>query len=132
MIISLNQQLKLLIYSFLAGALTGILFDLYRVVRGFGNKHEFFTIVEDTLFFIFSAIVIFIFLLYTNYAYTGFYVYMWLIIGIYIYFKIISRLFLKILYNSVRGIRKAFRLLFNFLVYPLQLFIYFLHKKIKN
>lgn len=132
MIISLDQQLKLLVYSFLAGMLTGALFDLYRIIRGFGNPHEFFTIVEDTLFWVFSAIVIFVFLLYTNYAYIGFYVYMWLAIGLYIYFKIISRLFLKILYNSVIRIKKIFRVLFKILVYPLQLLIYFLTKKIKD
>ena len=84
MIISLSAQINLLVYSFIAGMIIGILFDLYRLMRGLSNPKKAITIIEDILFGIFTAIIIFIFLLYTNYAYTGFYVYMWIAFGIYI------------------------------------------------
>lgn len=93
MIISLNTQINLLIYSFIAGMIIGVLFDMYRLMRGISNPKKALTIIEDILFGILAAIIVFIFLLYTNYVYTGFYVYMWIALGIYIYFKFISRLF---------------------------------------
>lgn len=136
MIISLSAQINLLVYSFIAGMIIGILFDLYRLMRGLSNPKKAITIIEDILFGIFTAIIIFIFLLYTNYAYTGFYVYMWIAFGIYIYFKFISRLFLKILYNSLRVIIKSIRIFLRVLFYPCKLFYYNFNKnkkkKIKN
>lgn len=132
MIISLSRQVDLLVYSFTAGMIIGVLFDLYRLMRGFSSPKKMVTVIEDILFGIFTAIIIFIFLLYTNYAYIGFYVYMWIGLGIYIYFKFISRLFLKILYNSLRVIIKVIRVFFKILLHPCKLLYYNFNKKKKE
>lgn len=132
MIISLNEQIKLVVYSFLAGILTGLLFDIYRILRGFGNPNKILTFIEDTLFWIFTAIVVFVFLLYTNYAYIGMYVYMWIIIGIYVYLKAISRGFLKLQYFILDGITRLIRITFKILFFPFEFIIYFLRQKTKE
>lgn len=132
MIISLDEQIKLVVYSFLAGILTGLLFDIYRILRGFGNPNKILTFIEDTLFWIFTAIVVFVFLLYTNYAYIGMYVYMWIIIGIYIYLKAISRGFLKLQYFILDGITRFIRIIFKILTFPFEFIIYFLRQKTKE
>jgi spore cortex biosynthesis protein YabQ len=132
MIISLDEQIRLVVYSFLAGILTGLLFDIYRILRGFGNPNKILTFIEDTLFWIFTAIVVFVFLLYTNYAYIGMYVYMWIIIGIYIYLKAISRGFLKLQYFILDGITRFIRIIFKILFFPFEFIIYFLRQKTKE
>lgn len=132
MIISLDEQIKLVVYSFLAGILTGLLFDIYRILRGFGDPNKILTFIEDTLFWIFTAIVVFVFLLYTNYAYIGMYVYMWIIIGIYVYLKAISRGFLKFQYFILYGITRLIRIIFKILFFPFEFIIYFLRQKTKE
>lgn len=132
MIIPLAKQIDLVVYSFLAGMLTGLLFDIYRIIRGFGNPNKFFTFLEDTLFWIFSAIVIFIFLLYTNFAYVSMYVYMWLIIGIAVYLKFISKHFLKVQRLLIIWIVKILRVTGKVLLFPLSFTIYVIRQKIKE
>jgi spore cortex biosynthesis protein YabQ len=132
MIIPLSQQIDLVVYSFLAGMLTGLLFDIYRIVRGFGNPNKFFTVIEDTLFWIFSAIVIFIFLLYTNFAHISMYVYMWLLVGIFIYTKFISRYFLTSQRFIILKIVKILRVTGKVLFFPWNFTIYAIKQKIKE
>ncbi|OFI06568.1 spore cortex protein YabQ [Clostridium acetireducens DSM 10703] len=128
MVISISQQLKLVIFSIIAGQITGMLFDLYRLIRGFKVDNKLVTFIEDTLFWIFSAILVFVFLLFTNYAYIGLYVYFCIAIGIIIYLKFISKTFLRIQYKFLKNLMKFFRILVNILLYPLESLIY----KIRN
>ncbi|MBU5592095.1 spore cortex biosynthesis protein YabQ [Clostridium sp. MSJ-4] len=128
MIVPLVFQFKILLFSILAGFITGILFDFYRIIRGY-NNNKVLVIIEDFLFWILASLIVFIFLLYTNYAFIGVYVYLYIILGIYLHLKIFSRYLLKIQYSLYRIIAKTFRLLFNYLSYPFKLIFYDENKK---
>jgi spore cortex biosynthesis protein YabQ len=132
MILSLTMQVKLVVFSILAGALTGILFDFYRTFRGFENIPKIFIILEDILFWIFASILVFIFLLYTNYAVMGVYVYLYMAFGIYIYMKLISNFFTRIQYKFIKLSSKVIRIIMNFTFYPLKLLLYSLNSKNKQ
>ncbi|KAJ50946.1 spore cortex biosynthesis protein YabQ [Clostridium tetanomorphum] len=129
MIISINHQLRLLIFSLLSGILTGILFDIYRVIRGLENPNKVVTFIEDMLFWILSGIVVFIFLLYTNYAYIGFYVYLFIAIGIYFYIKLISKTYIKIQYKLIKSVGKFLRIMKNNILFPIEVIIYKIRRK---
>ena len=77
-------QFHIISYSFLSGILTGMMFDLYRIIRG-NNVNKAIIIIEDILFSILAALIVFSFLLYTNYAFLGLYVYMFMIISFIFY-----------------------------------------------
>ncbi|WP_298846359.1 spore cortex biosynthesis protein YabQ, partial [uncultured Clostridium sp.] len=109
MIISIVDQVKLIIFSLLAGIITGVFFDIYRLIRGFKNPNKILTIIQDLLFWTLTSIVVFIFLMYTNEGYINFYVYVCLIIGVYLYLKLISRIFIKLQYRSLKFNGKLFR-----------------------
>lgn len=96
MIISISTQIRLIIFSLTAGIITGILFDFYRLIRGFKDLNKIITFIEDTLFWVFTAIIVFIFLMYTNYAYMGMYVYILLGIGICLYLKFFSNFLIEL------------------------------------
>jgi spore cortex biosynthesis protein YabQ len=130
MVISINQQFGLIIFSLVSGIITGVLFDLYRLIRGFNNSNKIITFIEDTLFWIFTSVVVFAFLLYTNYAYIGMYVYLWIGIGIYLYMKLISRFFISYQYKLFKFLGRVFRVTRNSILYPFQAIIYLI--KIKN
>lgn len=136
MVLPLIFQAKLVFYSILAGALTGLIFDFYRTFRGFENIHKILIIIEDILFWILAAILIFIFLLYTNQAVIGLYVYVWMALGLYLYIKLISKGFTKVQYKLICNISKLLRVLINIVLYPFKLIFYGLsskkHKKIKR
>lgn len=132
MIIPLSQQVNLVLYSFLAGILTGLLFDIYRIIRGFNNPNKFFTFIEDTLFWTFSAIIIFMFLLYTNYAYVGIYVYMWIFVGIFIYLRFVSKHFLKVQHIIIGAIVRFMRISGKIISFPFNFIVYVIKQKMKE
>lgn len=112
MVLTLSMQLNLIVFSLLAGIITGVLFDFYRVIRGY-NVNKFLVVIEDILFWSLSAMIIFTFLLYTNYALLGAYVYILMIIGLILYLKFISKYLYKREKRAVSNVNKVFRISFK-------------------
>jgi spore cortex biosynthesis protein YabQ len=131
MIISLLNQGRLIIFGLLSGVITGALFDMYRLIRGFENPNKILTIIQDLLFWTLTSIVVFIFLMYTNEGYINFYVYVCLIIGVYLYLKVFSRVFIKVQYKLFKFSGKAFRVIMNVILYPSDL-LFYKHRIKKN
>lgn len=129
MLISISHQLKLVIFSFLSGVLTGMLFDVYRIIRGFEGTNKILTFIEDMLFWIFSSVVVFIFLLFTNYAYIGFYVYLLIALGIYIYLKLFSKAILSIECKMIKTMGEILRISKNILLFPIDVLLYTIKRK---
>lgn len=132
MLSTVASQSNLLLFSMLAGVLTGMLFDLYRVLRGFENPNKILTFIEDTLFWILTSIIVFIFLLKTNYAYMREYVYITIALGILIYIFVLSKSFIKVEYKVIGIIIKFTRIIFNYVFYPINLLFYRLKRKNKQ
>jgi spore cortex biosynthesis protein YabQ len=124
MITSLINQVRLIAFSLLAGVITGVFFDIYRLIRGFQNPNKFLTVVQDLLFWVLTSIVIFVFLMYTNEGYLNFYVYVCLIVGVYLYLKRLSRVFINVQYKLLKFNGKAFRVVLNAILYPADLLLY--------
>lgn len=131
MLFSVSSQFNLLIFSLLAGVITGVLYDVYRIMRGFNTPNRIITFIEDLLFWILTSIIIFIFLLHTNFAYMRGYVYLSIATGIIIYISFISRYFIKLQYKIIKGVAKLIRVSFKTLLYPLNLMFYRLKRKNK-
>lgn len=132
MIISIDHQLNLVIFSFLAGLILGILFDFYRIIRGYNEGNKIITMIEDILFWILVSIIVFVFLLYTNYAYIGFYVYLFITFGTLFYIKFISKSIMTFLIKILNVFGKMFRVIFNIIIMPFEVLFYKVkEKKIK-
>jgi spore cortex biosynthesis protein YabQ len=121
--LELNMQINIVIYSLSAGIITGILFDIYRGIRGL-NPIKILLIIEDLLFCILIALIVFTFLLYTNYAFLTPYVYIFIIIAILIYFKFISKYFYTGEIIIIKSFYKLFRILLKNIWYPLKIIVY--------
>ena len=124
MIISLINQVRLIAFSLLAGIMTGVFFDIYRLIRGFENPNKFLTVIQDLLFWTLTSIVVFMFLMYTNEGYINFYVYVCLIAGVYLYLKGLSRVFINVQYKILKLNGKVFRVVINTILYPVDLLLY--------
>ncbi|MBC8062455.1 MAG: spore cortex biosynthesis protein YabQ [Clostridiaceae bacterium] len=125
MLISIESQLNVLIYSIIAGMITGVLFDIYRIIRGIRNPKVILTFFSDIIFWILSAFVIFIFLLYTNYAFMEIYIFLYIALGIYIYLKLLSWFFTYINHKIIKTLGIIIRILKNNITYPFELFSYY-------
>ena len=118
-----NIQFSIILYALLAGILTGLMFDLYRIIRG-SKVPKFIIAIEDTLFWILAAMVIFAFLLYTNYAFLGAYVYIFMLISLGLYMKFISNRCIRFELEVVNILSKVFRIIFKNIIYPFKIIFY--------
>jgi spore cortex biosynthesis protein YabQ len=121
--LGLNMQINLVIYSLIGGIITGILFDIYRGIRGL-NPLKILNVIEDLLFCILIALIVFTFLLYTNYAFLTPYVYMFIIIATLLYFRFISKYFYGIEIMVGKSSYKLIRILLKNIWYPLKIIAY--------
>ncbi|WP_294388567.1 spore cortex biosynthesis protein YabQ [uncultured Clostridium sp.] len=118
-----NIQFSIILYALLAGILTGLMFDLYRIIRG-SKVPKFIIAIEDTLFWILAAMIIFAFLLYTNYAFLGAYVYIFMLISLGLYMKFISNRCIRFELEVVNILSKVFRIIFKNIIYPFKIIFY--------
>lgn len=96
MILPIDLQFRILLFGLIAGILTGFIFDIYKTITQGKNTNRFLFFIQDTLFWILTALIIYNFLLYFNYAYITMYIYLYITFGGFIYFKIFRRPFRKI------------------------------------
>lgn len=129
MIFSMSQQVNLFVFSLLGGMLIGTLFDIYRILRGFESLNKFVTAVEDLLFWILTGIIIFVFMMYTSYAYMSFNVFVHIAFGLLIYLKLISKGFVKTLHRLLIFLFTTIRIGFYIITYPLRICFYKILRK---
>lgn len=116
-------QFDIILYAVLAGVLTGAMFDVYRIIRG-SKVPKVIIIIEDILFWILAALVVFCFLLYTNYAFLGAYVYLFMLVTLFVYLKLVSPICLKFEISILNFFGKVSRILFKNIVYPFKIIFY--------
>lgn len=121
--LTLTMQFNLVIYSIIAGIITGLLFDIYRGIRGL-TPVKVLVIIEDLLFWILAGLIVFVFLLYTNYAFLTSYVYIFIIISLLFYFKFISKYFYSKEKAISKELCKIIRVVFKNLSYPFKVILY--------
>lgn len=121
--LKIDSQLNILIYSILSGVLVGILFDLYNIIRG-RKIPKIIIVVEDILFWILTAVIVFTFLLYNNYAFLGPYVYIFMIITIILYLKLISPKIIEVEMYSISKFSYFIRILLKNIIYPVKIVYY--------
>ncbi len=124
MLFTMEQQIILFVFSLLSGVLIGILFDIYRIIRGFEDVGAIITIIQDVLFWIATGFIVFVFMMYTSYAYMSFNVFVYVSAGLFVYIKLISKIFINVLHNVLLAIGKVLRVIFNTLSYPVRFCLY--------
>lgn len=120
--LDLSVQFDIVIYSLLAGLLTGVFFDAYRIIRG-SNISKIVIWIEDLLFWMLCAVIIFTFLLYVNYAFLGFYVYLFIFLSLILYFKLVSNKVIKIEIIIKTETLKVIRIIFKNIIYPFKIIL---------
>lgn len=118
--LELEVQFNIVFYALAAGFILGIFFDIYRILRG-KNGHKIIVMIQDILFWILSALAIFTFLLYTNYAFLGPYVYLCMGVSLFIYLKLFSKVIYKLENILFSGTKTVLRRSYKNASYPLRI-----------
>jgi len=89
--------------------LLGVLFDVYRVLRGFFRPPWLITSVTDLVYWLVAAGVAFLALILGNWGELRFYVFIAMFLGVAAYYRLASRHVIKLLITLLRLAARAWR-----------------------
>lgn len=92
----IQNQAYIFILFAINGAIIGILFDIFRIIRKTFKTSDFITYIEDTIFWILSGIITLYFIFIFNNGEIRLYIFLGIILGIVLYILLISKYFIKI------------------------------------
>ena len=117
--LTVEAQTIIITSSLLAGLVTGTLFDIYRLIRGF-NVPKAIVVIEDLLFWALAGISIFALLLYIDYAFLSTYVYIFIALALLLYLKFISPFVIKVERKIFDKTYKIIRIFTKIILYPIK------------
>ena len=141
---NVNEQLLELAFAALLGLKLGLIFDFFRLIRNHTTRknkklYSLVTFVCDVLFFFFSFVFSFGFILETNMGIVRFYVLLSELFGFLLYIKTLSKIIFPFAEKLLSLIIKAFRPVFmifikiiHFLFIPLIIFKNYFSKLTKK
>ena len=121
------QFIKSVIYIFaifiLNGALIGILFDIFRILRKSFKTPDILTNIEDIFFILISGFIILYTIFRLNNGQIRIYMLIALILGITLYITFISKYFIKLNVNIIKFIKLILKKILNILFFPFKYII---------
>ena len=123
--LSIEFQAIIIASSIIAGFAIGLIFDIYRIIRGVGVP-KIVVVIEDILFWTLTALVLFVFLLYIDYAFLSPYVYIFIGLTFLFYLTFISKLIIKVEAQIIEKIYRILRIFLKTLLYPIKIMYYFI------
>lgn len=109
------KELNTLLAFFIIGILIGIIFDIFRVLRKTFKTANIITYIEDFLFWILTGLLVIYGCINIASGEVRLYMILMIIIGIIIYFMIISKAFIFINYKILSGIKFVIETIFKFI-----------------
>lgn len=137
MILSISYQFKIFLISLVIGFILGIFYDFIKIFRKYILHNIIFINIEDTIYWLFMSIIIFLISLYQNNGEIRIFFILGIFLGMAIYSTLISPLFIKIFTRIVNFFIKLFLfifkaismpilIVFNIVLKPLKFFYYIL------
>ena len=143
MILSISYQFKIFLISLCIGLMLGFFYDFLKIFRKYVVHNNIIINIEDTIYWLFMSIVIFLISLYQNDGeiriffiigiFTSMILYNFLISNIFIKVSIkIINLILKLFLFILKAISMPFLIIFNIIFKPLKSFFKFLKNILKK
>lgn len=129
MILPVDLQFRILLFGLAAGIITGVIFDIYKDITQDKGTNKIIFFIQDILFWILTALVIYNFLLYFKYAYISMYIYLYIIFGGFLYYKIFRKPLKKFNFFINRVIFKLVRIMLKNVWFILNLIIFRFRRK---
>ncbi len=123
----LNQANLFLIFV-INGAIIGLVFDIFRILRKSFKTSDIITIIEDILFWIITGIIILYSIFIFNDGEIRFFMFIGILLGVMLYMLILSQHIIKISVRIILTIKRILTFIFKILISPIQA----IYKIIKN
>ena len=123
----LNQANLFLIFV-INGAIIGLVFDIFRILRKSFKTSDIITIIEDILFWIITGIIILYSIFIFNDGEIRFFMFIGIFLGVMLYMLILSQHIIKISVRIILTIKRILTFIFKILISPIQA----IYKIIKN
>ena len=107
----------------LNGALIGIFFDVFRILRKSFKTPDILTNIEDIFFILISGFIILYTIFRLNNGQIRIYMLIALILGITLYITFISKYFIKLNVNIIKFIKLILKKILNILFFPFKYII---------
>lgn len=121
--VMVSNELYIFLSTAAAGCCIGLLYDLFRVLRGRMQAEGLFADIQDIIFWLVSAGITFYVIFITNDGRIRWFEFLGLILGLVLYFFSISRLLRRLIDWFIRFLIKFFLLCLKIILTPL-LFLY--------
>lgn len=117
----LASQFSSFLITVCIGLILGIIFDLYRIFRGFIRPKWYVTQIGDLIFWTLSTVIAFIILLYGNFGEVRTYVFIGFSLGLLFYFKLLSKKIQRLILKIIEIVVKTSLALFKLIMIPVRL-----------
>lgn len=118
------RQTYIFFLACLSGILAGFIFDIFRVKRKLVRTPDFIVKIEDILYWIIIAIVLFCLMYYSNECELRSYILLGLVLGVIVYICLFSKYIVMIMFG-------IFRMIAKLIVFPINIIIKILHVPLK-
>ena len=108
MILSMSGQAGAFLATAAAGAVLGVLYDCFRILRRVLRHKTVTTTIEDAIFWIASTLLMFAFLMGQGLSEIRGFIFIGLTLGAILYFMILSHFFIKFALMVLRWVKKTF------------------------
>ncbi len=123
----LNQAELFLIFV-LDGAIIGLIFDIFRILRKSFKTADFITVIEDIIFWLIAGFIVLYSIFVFNNGEIRFFMFLGVLLGVMLYMLILSNLIIKASVTIINIIKKIVGFIFKILIFPIQQ----IYKFIKN
>ena len=126
MMVSVSSQAYVFLCSVVSGVVIALVYDVFRILRKSIKTGSLFTYIEDLLFWILVAIVMFATVYYSNEGELRSYIFLGTLLGVILYALLLSKTIMNSSLFIIRIVRGVFRFLWMVLSFPLKVVIRFL------
>lgn len=117
-----NSQVISFVITIATGIVLGILFDCYRVLRGTFRPRCLTTCLTDLLYWLVATVVVFLALVISNWGELRFYVFLGILSGVGLYYRLLSVYAIRLFAGAIRLIKRIVvvigKIIFGFLIRP--------------
>lgn len=125
-------QIDTFLYTLLTGIILGVIFDFYRVFRGICRPHIWITSITDLMYWLLATILVFVALLVGNSGEVRLYVFIGLLLGVVLYYRLASRVVICLVLKALKIVQlimhKGYWLVFKVIYRPLKYGCRLFHK----
>ena len=121
--ITVSNQLFIFISCVLCGVINGFVFDVFRIIRRLIRTSNVAAIIEDIIYWIIAAVVLFLFVLKLNSGELRFYQFIGVFLGTGIYFFTVSSFVIRTSVIILRFITRVVAVIFKIIMTPV-MFVY--------